>query len=594
MAETLIETRTPNHAALIDEISRQHLILVKEAPFRMAAKAFAFALSDVFIPYWIVLICAGVNFSFELINMGLMRNLDPITQRRRYFWCNCAGFLLQLAFVIPPVLIWQQDGAYVKAFAVGMTCTTMMHQMTVRSIHLPFGIAGLMAVTLAGAAANILYFMANGDFSTFVMSTLCALGTMCYCVGAMIHSNRLHRETAAGRAEALAANAAKTRFLAQMSHELRTPLNAILGMGHAELRRTKDPLSRDHLGVLIEAAEGLSTVLDDILDMSAVQEGRLPIRPIAANPIAEVTANVALFRPSIEEAGLVLHLTLSPDLPPLARFDPKRLRQCLSNLLSNALKHTTVGGISVHVDYQPRLGADPLLRIEVADTGRGIPSADTGVIFNPFVRGLVTPPGPDGRGLGLSISRALARQMGGDLGLVPKEKPLPYHPFGPEWTQGAVFVLTLALPEITVLPPQADQIATPAALAPLQGYCIMTVDDIATNRLVSVSYLTLLGATAIEAAGGSVALNLLAQQHFDLILLDMNMPEMDGLEALRHMRALPGAAGRVPIVALTADATEEHRARYLAHGLDGYLTKPLTPDRLQAELMRLLPRKAAP
>lgn len=587
MFKPVPKSQVRNAAATIDELRRQHDILVKEAPLRFTTTAFAFALSAVFLPLWIVLFSAAMNFLGEIINMRLMRGLDPARQPSRYFWTLCSGFWVQFGFVIPPALIWQENGTYVKAFAVGMTCTTMMHLMTVRAIHLPFSIAGLTAIAVAAFGATGLFWLGNGDLTILAMSLLCTLGALAYCAGAMVHTNRLHRETAAGRAEAQAANNAKGRFLAQMSHELRTPLNAILGMGHSELRRATDDLSRERLNVLIEAADGLSTILDDILDMSAVQEGRLPIRPVTASPRAEIAASVGLFRPSVEEAGLTLHLTLSPEIPALAHFDPKRLRQCLSNLLSNALKHTTQGGISVHASLAPHAGAPPVLRIEIADTGRGISDTDSVVIFDPFVRGISSMPNVDGRGLGLAISRALARQMGGGLDLVPKNHPLPHHPLGPEWQCGAVFLLTLALPHIDAPPTaQPTRAANPTSL---QGRRIMTVDDIGTNRLVTLSYLGHLGAQGTEAAGGAEALSQLADQPFDLILLDMNMPDMDGLEAFRRIRALPGAAGRVPVIALTADATEDHRTHYLAQGLDGYLAKPLTPDQLEAELLRLLP-----
>lgn len=241
----------------------------------------------------------------------------------------------------------------------------------------------------------------------------------------------------------------------------------------------------------------------------------------------------------------------------------------------------------------PHAGGTPILRIEIADTGRGIRDDDCQVIFDPFVRGHSTLPDLDGRGLGLSISRALARQMGGDLELVPKNRPLPHHPLGADWQQGAVFALTLALPVANAMPNNPKPETPAATLQSLHGRRIMTVDDIATNRLVTLSYLTLLGAHGTEADGGAMALRLLAEQPFDLVLLDMNMPGMDGIEALRHIRALPGSLGRVPVIALTADATEDHRTHYLAQGLDGYLAKPLTPDQLEAELLRLLSPKAA-
>ncbi|MGB8812186.1 MAG: response regulator [Paracoccaceae bacterium] len=488
---------------------------------------------------------------------------------------------------MPPALIWHIDGPYLKAFAVGMIATTMMHLITARAVHRPFGLVGLLAISIAVIGSNTAYWLARGDFSGLLFSTLSIVGAIGYCLGSLIHANRLHQETAAGRAEAQAANAAKGRFLAQMSHELRTPLNAILGVGHAELRRTCDPLSRERLSVLIDAANGLSTILDDILDMSAVQEGRLPIRPTQCIPSAEITASVELFRPSIEEAGLSLTLDLSDNLPKLAHFDPQRLRQCLSNLLSNALKNTASGGIWVRA-FMVAGTSPPLLQIEVSDTGPGIQPGIRSEIFDPFVGGKSRAPSPGGRGLGLSICRGLARQMGGDLTLAPIGNREWSTAEGRDWTHGACFLLTLAMPVCMAAPPTPQNTLITVTDGLLRGRRILVVDDIGTNRLVAASYLDQLGAHSIEAAGGLEALRLLTAHSLDLVLLDMNMPDMDGSETFAQIRALPSPTGRVPVVALTADAMDEHRSAYLALGLDGYLAKPLTPERLANELARVL------
>ncbi|HEX9858051.1 MAG TPA: ATP-binding protein [Paracoccaceae bacterium] len=593
MFATFARKPRPTASALLDELRRQYDILRDESLLRLVAGALAFALALVFLPWPIIAACALVKLLAEIGCLALLRDLDPARRPDRYWLCLATVFIIETAFVIPPALIWHLDGPYTKAFAVGMTAATMMHLMTVRAIHLPMGITGLAAIGLTGLGSNSLLWLKTGDYPALAMTTLCALGALGYCLGAMINNNHLHRDTAAGRDAAQAANAAKGRFLAQMSHELRTPLNAILGMGHAELRRVTDPISRDRLSVLIEAAEGLSTILDDILDMSAVQEGRLPIRAQPSPPRAEIAATVALFHPSIEDAGLGLQLDIAPDLPDLALFDPKRLRQCLSNLMSNAIKNTPAGSIRIRAQMLPDSAATPMLRIEVADTGPGIPPEQRSAIFEPFVRGRSKPPAFGGRGLGLSISRSLARQMGGDLTLAPPGADGLARPGEADWDSGACFVLTVALPPV---PAGSNQPAVPASAATpdlLAGRSILAVDDIGTNRLVAVCYLQMLGATAIEAPGGAEAIARLVQEPVDLVLLDMNMPGMDGLETFARIRALPGPAGQVPVVALTADAMDEQRRAYLAQGLDGYLAKPLNPERLAAELGRLLPPATA-
>lgn len=575
---------------LEQEVARQASLLRREAAVRIPALTLAFAVSLMFLPPALVLGSATIVAICETVLHSLDARPERITEGWRHRTYIGAAFLLQLGFGLPAALMWHVEDQYVKAFAVGLMVCTMLHIATVRSIHLPMGLAGASALTILVLTSNAAYWLPRDDLPALALTTLCALVALAYSFGAIVLTNRLHRETAAGRAAALAANATKDRFLAQMSHELRTPLNAILGMGHAELRRTADPVSRDRLGVMIRSAEGLSTILDDILDMSAVQQGRMPIRPATVNPRDEITTSVELFRPLIEEAGLALQLYLS-GIPARARLDPQRLRQCLTNLLSNALKHTHSGRIRVEATMEGS-NARPILHIEVSDTGDGIPMAEAEAIFEPFTRSAGAAAGTSsrapGNGLGLSISRALARQMGGDLRVLP--------PSG----RGARLALTLAIDPVAVAPPPTPTPIPSAAPAPapgtaetLRGRAVLVVDDIATNRLVAVAYLNLFGIRTAEAAGGQQALEHLTREAVDAVLLDMNMPEMDGVETFRRIRALPGTNARAPVIAMTADAMEDQRDGYLAHGIDGYVAKPVTPDRIAAELLRVLGRSTS-
>jgi two-component system, sensor histidine kinase len=567
-------TPTARAAAQRDELARQYRILMKEAPVRLVMTSLAYALASLFLPLSIVLISFAVNLVGEIMSARALRNLDPVREPSRYIQCLAWVFILELGFSVVPAMVWHLEGEYMKAFAVGLAVSTIMHVSTVRAIHLPMGITGLAAVGLAAFVSNTLFWLKMGDYGSLAFTTVCVIAALGYALGAMTSNNRLHQETVRGRVEAQAANAAKGAFLAQMSHELRTPLNAILGMGHAELRRTDDPVSHERLSVLISSAEGLSTILDDILDMSAIQGGHLPIRRHAAAVGAEVAATTALFRPQIEEAGLALTLDLSDDLPSWALLDAQRLRQCLSNLLSNALKNTTAGEITVRVRRIDRGSGDTILRIEVADTGPGISPDKADAMFEPFVRG----PGISlGTGLGLSITRALALQMGGNLQLDQSK-------YGIE--SGAHFVLTLPL-EATSAPdaPQDNASASPINLT---GRRVLVVDDIASNRLVAATYLRYFGANPIEAPDGATALQHLTDGGIDLVLLDMNMPEMDGLETFARLRKLPGPAGQVPVIAMTANTLSDHRKLYSDVGFSGYLAKPVTPDVAAAEIRRVL------
>ncbi len=568
------QTKATMSAELRDELARQYSILRKDAPVRFATTTLAYGLSSLYLPLTTILICYAANLLGEIMSMRQLRDLDPVKDPSRYRSCLIWVFVLELAFSVIPASIWHVDGAYTKAFAVGLSVSAILHVSTVRAIHLPMGLTGIAAIGLAVLTSNTLLWVMLNDMASLAFSTVGAIAGLSYPLGAILSNNKLHRETARGRTDAQAANAAKGVFLAQMSHELRTPLNAILGMGHAELRRTKDPVSVDRLSVLISSAEGLSTILDDILDMSALQGGYVPIRPKAMSLRSEISSTTALFRPQIDEAGLSLVLNLPESLPQWVMMDPQRLRQCLSNLLSNAVKNTAQGKISVSAWESSTENGSPILRIEVADTGPGIAPNIAQAMFEPFVRG----PGTSlGTGLGLSITRALAHQMGGDLQL---HQPLAGEP------KGARFILSLALQE-TFAPQSAGDALGQAHLG-LAGKKVLVVDDIATNRLVAVTYLRYFGANPIEAESGAVALDCLAKNHVDLVLLDMNMPEMDGLTTFSKLLQMPLPISKIPVIAMTANTTPQDRDVYAKAGINGYLAKPVTPDAAAAEIKRVL------
>ena len=569
-----------------EEIRRQHDLLWRERWTRLPLTVFATMLSAMFLPVWISLLCAALNVACELGAMHYMRALNPRRHPKRYAAVAACTFGMEFFFVLPPVLIWQSDADYAQVFAVAVTCATLMHLVGERSIHLPFGYFGLAGVGLPALIGNAVYWTDKGDYLGLMISSKAAAVALIYSLITMQSNNRLHSMSARDRVAAQDSNRAKSRFLAQMSHELRTPLNAILGMGHAELRRNRDALSQSRLSVLIASAEGLSTILDDILDMSAVEAGRLPIRPRNVIISDEIEAALVLFQPGIVEAGLKLTHDIGPDLNQNGMLDPQRLRQCLSNLLSNAVKNTVHGGIHVCAKAMQDDGAT-ILRIVVSDTGPGIPAHLHSTLFEPFTARQNARAGTESNGLGLSISRVMARQIGGDIVLLPN---------APTET-GARFLLTLRVgaviaPDQPAAPPPArhDDGETNSATA---GLRVLVIDDIATNRLVASTYLRMLGATMIEAESGAKALEILARERPDLVLLDMNMPEMNGLQTLEKIRALPDGAGKLPVIAMTADALEDQRTLYLSSGVDGYLAKPVNPARIEAEIKAVLEKSGA-
>lgn len=539
-----------------EEIARQHGVITSMERRRRLLTLLPFVVATLYLPPWLCLVLMVVDTCTEMIGIRLLADLDPAREPRQYFLALASFVLSQVTFMVVPGLIWQDPDDFAKAFAVGLFLVNLVHLSTLRTVHLPLALIELVTATALGLFANSWFWLREGDLAGLAISTVCVLATAYFTLMAMTTVHQLHDEMLRDRQAAEGANDAKSRFLAQMSHELRTPLNAILGMGFAEMMQANSPETKERMGTLVQSARGLSVLLNDILDMSAVQAGQLPIRPSVVALREETKDTLDLFRQQVADAGLNLSVAFASDLPGHVRLDGLRFRQCLSNVVSNAIKYTQSGQIDVTVTRS----APDLIAVDICDTGPGVPEALREQIFEPFQRGdtLIM-----GTGLGLSISRTLARRMGGDLVLLPSPK-------------GALFRLTFALD----VPTDTIRVQEARTLADLTGRRVLVVDDIATNRLVASTYLRLMGAEAIEADRGEAAVGMVAAGTPDVVLLDMLMPEMDGIATLARIRALPGAAGRTAVIAMTADATEAHRLAYLAAGLDGYVSKPLSPETL--------------
>lgn len=562
MAET-----APLPDVRVDEIRRQLDVLVREKWPRILLTNLAFALSTVFLPVWVALVAAAVNLVFEFAGMHLMQGLDPGKSKQSYYLSILSVFVMESGYAITAGLVWTQHAPHAQSFALGMVLVTMIHLTTVRSIHLPYGIAGTLAVVLAILVSNTTYWIGLGDWNGLVISTICAIGGVAYMLTAMISNNNLHRISARGEAAAQAADLEKSRFLARMSHELRTPLNAIIGFGIVERDRAHAAESRARLATLVDSAQGLATMLDDLLDLAAINAGRFPLRERDFDLRAEFAKITALFAEQFRETGIALDTRIAPAVPQWLRLDPQRMRQCVTNLLSNTLRHSGARHVAITVDVQPRPVIDGrlVLQIVVEDDGEGIEEAERSRVFEPYRQGRDA---QAGSGLGLSICRTIARQMGGEVELLATAR-------------GAAFKLTLAAAEAD--PPETACEAAP--MPDLTGRTVLIVDDIPTNRLVAAAYLASSGARIVEAGSGEAALRVMEEEEIELVLLDMNMPRMDGLETFRQMRRSFSTATRIPIVAMTADAAGDQRRQYLAQGLDDHLAKPLDPA-VMAEVIR--------
>lgn len=388
---------------------------------------------------------------------------------------------------------------------------------------------------------------------------------------------RTMEDLAVARDAAAAAGEAKSQFLARMSHELRTPLNGILGFAQVLLNDPRMmPDQRDQMRILHEAARHLLELVNGLLDLSKIAAGRLELHPAATELRPLLERSAALLAPEIERKMQRFVLEIDPGTPGTVLADATRLRQLLLNLLANAVKFTPAGG-RITLRAAPRQDGEGL-RFEVEDTGPGVPPEQQHLLFRDFMQlGAPGAPGMDtGTGLGLSIAAQLANLMGGRIGC----ESVP--------GQGATFWVELPLPPMMPVPAaeESDRAPLPAPQKPLQ---ILVVDDVPANRLVARAMLTSAGHHVTCVEDGSVAVGAVQQTVFDLVLMDLQMPVMDGLEATRRIRALEPPHGQVPVIAVTASAMPEQVEACRAAGMNGHLAKPIDRDTLLRLAQEIVP-----
>lgn len=404
---------------------------------------------------------------------------------------------------------------------------------------------------------------------------------ICYWCSLQYHDLRIARDTltlrneelASAKAKAEQAADAKTRFLAIMSHEIRTPLNGVLGMAQLLARRPLEAEDKILADTLLESGESLMTLLNDLLDLLRAEVGQMAIAPVRANLSAELRQIQLLFAPLASEKCLKFEVGLDPEIPETLIFDPVRMRQCVSNLTSNAIKFTKDGCVKIHASYS----YPDELCISVQDTGPGLSIEEQARIFQAFTQANSdTAQHHGGSGLGLNICQQLADLMGGSVTV--RSSP----------GQGCLFTLVISVEA-------PEQVVSTEALIPmspgsqsellLSGCNVLVVDDVATNRLVLGSLLERTGANVHLVDGGRAALQAHRDAPADLVLLDLQMPDMDGFETIRQIRA--GPHGDVPVIATSAHTHTDDRLACIKAGMDGLILKPIELRTLYSEIASL-------
>ena len=391
------------------------------------------------------------------------------------------------------------------------------------------------------------------------------------------------RELKAARDQAMEASRLKSQFLANMSHEIRTPMNGVLGAGNLLAATDLTDEQRAYVDILSSSGQALLTIINDVLDLSKIEAGRLELELSTFTLLDPFTEVVNLLAPQASAKNVRLSLNADADLPLSVVGDAGRLRQVVTNLVGNAVKFTDVGHVLVDVSAEKRSSGDIMLRCAVSDSGIGIAEQDIARLFAEFSQ-LDTSNARrfGGTGLGLAISDRLVRLMNGEIGCTPNPGG------GSTFWFTAPFALTRpdspARTDVAVA-----STATPRGTAPASAPAILIVEDNETNALILTHMLKLLGYRSDTVSNGADALEAAARETYSTILMDCQMPVMDGFTTTRRLRSQFAGDPRIPIVAITATATTEDQERCFAAGMDDYRPKPLIMDRLGAVLSRWAP-----
>jgi len=390
--------------------------------------------------------------------------------------------------------------------------------------------------------------------------------------GYRLRQARLAAESARRKAEE--ALAARSEFVANISHEIRTPLNGLLGMTQILRDTPLDASQRECAEILDSSGQTLLALIDELLDFSKLEAGKLHVESLPFAPARVVTELTSLFAARASERGVLLAPDLHEDLPAAVQGDPIRLRQILGNLVGNAVKFTAKGTIIVRAKAAPAEGAGHRLRFEVADTGCGIEPAMAERIFEPFTQADgSTSRRHGGTGLGLAICRNLTALLGGEIGI--------------DSTPGKGSTFWVELP-FGIAEGEVAESGPETMTEEMLSLHVLVAEDNQVNQHVLAAHLRKLGCTWTMTANGREAVEAARAHRFDAILMDGQMPEVDGFAAAQQVRLLTGAAGKVPIIGVTACAFEEDKRRCIDSGMQSVLTKPFTTRELREALQGVL------
>ncbi|MEM7670906.1 MAG: response regulator [Pseudomonadota bacterium] len=568
-------------ARIFEEVRREADAFEGDFISRMCAVTLGAILNMFFLDWPIVVAC----YAALLISEGLLKlefaKLETNQTWSLYWSINATTFFGGLAFALPAGFMWFDGTIAAKLIALATLFGGLVHVAILRAAHLPMSVATILPIVMVLISLPVEPIVHGESMSSVVTSAITIFVMLGYFISAFLANNKTKRTLVLAIEEAQQADAAKTEFLASMSHEIRTPLNGIVGVTQAiESDPGKDDI-QEKVRVLSQSAKSLILLVDDVLDLSRIEAGKMEISPSRARIFEEISDVVDLYRPQSLDRGLKLDLYPMGALPGEGDFDTLRVRQCLGNLLSNAIKFTSIGSVTVKVECTEMSEKSAMIEVSVQDTGSGIEDALQDKLFTRFGRfNEQENHGIKGTGLGLAITKQIATLMGGKVSVTSRKGA------------GSTFTFSFKVGDpamkqtrrITQLPHHLDLVD-----AETVGQRILLVDDTPTNRYVARLLLEPAGYNVTEAASGEEALELTDQEIFDVILMDIRMPDgIDGVETFKRLRASGKPGADTPVIAVTADALEVQRRKFLELGMNGYVAKPIDRRLMFEEIERVL------
>lgn len=566
---------------LTNSVTAQNELVRADLPYRFASITLVTILSLYYLTFQTVVIVYLSYALVEVVGIYVYKKLKQSVTHSSLFAFVLSAFIGVWIFNAIPLLLFTQPEPFPKLAGTMLLLIALNQCVVGRSDWIFFGVLTAVPILCAVLYMMVSFLLSFASQMEIIIAVVIMIIGAAYIAHGMWALNKLTSRLRDALSAAEAGSRAKSRFLAAMSHEIRTPLNAICGMSELIDEEGSDPETlRERTQLLRKSAQALTGILDDVLDHAKVEAGGVQLSLAAAAPELEISSAVEMYRPSAADKELGLDVFIDESVPNYAEFDALRLRQVIGNLVSNAVKYTETGHVTVSAFCTPNNGHSTLT-VEVSDSGRGMTSKQIPQLFTDFYRAEdKDAPKVPGTGLGLSIARRYARMMGGDITVT--STPL----------KGSCFTFTsqiriLEKTDIQVEPCHSGIEAYGGSTKAPGVKSILLVDDTPSNRMVVRAFLKNSEFEITEATNGVEALEHLERQSIDLILLDMKMPVMDGRETLAEMARRGGRIGATPVIMLTANAAPEDRARYLALGVSGYIAKPVKKTVLLSEIRRV-------